>query len=157
MDNREKFWRFWRAYCKPLLIDPYLEEVDFQTKTRFATGFAGRVRKVSHVRGKQVQVGTVRAALGGVNTKIVLDIWIQPLHQPGSNNKYILPLQHMLKGFENKDPPQVKKLGVYPDLPDLLCKWGHRKGSSQQQQAVGDLKMIAFYYLLRVGEYNAPK
>ena len=32
-ENREKFWRFWRAYCKPLGIEPYLEEVDFQTKT----------------------------------------------------------------------------------------------------------------------------
>ena len=63
----------------------------------------------------------------------------------------------MLKGFENKDPPQVNKLAVHPEFPDWLCKWGHRKGSLPQQQAVGDLEMIAFYYLLRVGEYTAPK
>ena len=63
----------------------------------------------------------------------------------------------MLKGFENKDPPRVKKLAVHPDLPEWLCTWGHRKGSTRQQQAIGDLEMIAFYYLLRVGEYTAPK
>ena len=151
MGNRKRFWRFWRAYFKPLGIDPYLDELDFQTKTRVETGFAGRVRKDRHGRGKQVQVGTVRASLESVNTNIALDVGRQPLHQPGSNNKYILPLQHMLKGFENKDPPQVKKLGVYPDLPDWLCKWVNRKGSSPQQQAVGDLEIIAFYYLLRIG------
>ena len=85
--------------------------------------------KVSHVRGKQVQVGTVRAELGGVNAKISLRTGQQTLHQPGSNDKYILLLQHMLKEFENKDPPLVKKLAVNTDLPDWLCKWGNRKGS----------------------------
>ena len=66
-------WKFWRAYCKPLGIDSYLEEVDFQTKTRIATGFVGRLLKGSHGRGKQVQVVIVRTALKGVNAKIALD------------------------------------------------------------------------------------
>ena len=99
----------------------------------------------------------MRAALGGVNANIALDTRQQPLHQPGSNNKYILPLQHILKGFEKKYPPRVKKLAVHPDLTDWRCKWGHRKGSSPQKKAVGDLEMIAFYYILRVGGYTAPK
>ena len=50
--NREKFWRFWRAYFKPVGIYPYLEEVYLQTKTRVATVFSGRVCKGSHSRGK---------------------------------------------------------------------------------------------------------
>ena len=48
-------------------------------------------------------------------------------------------------------------MAVHPDLPEWLCNWGHRSGSTQQQKAVGDLEVIAFYYLLRVGEYTAPK
>ena len=115
------------------------------------------MQKLSHGREKQVKVETVRAALGGVNAKIVLDTGRQPLHQPGSNDKYIIPLQHMLKGFKNKYPQQVKKLAVHPIFLGWLCKWEHRKGSSPQQQTVGDLEMIAFYYFLRVGEYTAPK
>ena len=63
----------------------------------------------------------------------------------------------MLKGFENKDPPRVKKLAVHTNLPDWICKLVHRKGILPQYQAVGDLKMITFYYLLRVGGYTAQK
>ena len=57
----------------------------------------------------------------------------------------------MLKGFENKDAPLVKKLVVHPDLPYWLCKSVHIKESSPQQKYMGDLEMIAFYYILRVG------
>ena len=95
--------------------------------------------------------------LRGVNANIALDTGQEPLHQPWSNIKYILLIWHMLKGFDYKDPPRVNKLAVYPDLPDWLWKWGHGKGSSPQQQAVIDLVMIAFYYLLRVREYTASK
>ena len=77
--NRETFWGFYHAYCKPLGINPYLEEINLQTKTRVSKVFAGRVQKFSHDRGKQVQVGAVRAALGGVNAKIYLDTGRQPL------------------------------------------------------------------------------
>ena len=157
LGDRKNFLGFWRAYFKPLRIDPYLEEVDFQTKTRVATGFAGRVRKGSHGLEKQVQVGTVCAALRGINMKISLDTGRQPLHQPWSNDKYILPLQHMSKGFENKDPPQVKNIAVHSDLPDWLQKWVHRKGSLSRNQEMVDLEMVAFYYLLRVGGYTSPK
>ena len=121
-DNRETFWRFWREYFKSLGINPYWEEVDFQTKTRVATGFTGRVQKGSHGRGKQVQLRKVRASLGGVNANIALDTGQQPLHQPGSIDKYILPLKHMLKVFEHKDPSRVKNLAVHPDFTDWLCK-----------------------------------
>ena len=78
---REKFWRFWSYYCNPLGIDPYLEEVDFQTKTRVATRFEGRVQKGTQGRGKQVQYGKVRAALSGVNAKIALSTRQKILHQ----------------------------------------------------------------------------
>ena len=99
-----------------------MEEVNFQTKTRVAIGFAGWVQKDSNGHGKQVQVGTVRAALGVVNASIALDTAQKPLHEPESNNKYILPLQHMLQRFEKKDPPQVKKLAMHLHFPDYLCK-----------------------------------
>ena len=120
MANREKFWSFWRAYYKPLGIDPYLEGFDFQTKTKVTTGFVGCVRKVSHCRGKHVKDGTVCASLRGFNAKIDLDTGQQPLHQSRLNDKYILPLQHMLKGFEVKDPPRVKNLVVHPDFPGWI-------------------------------------
>ncbi|KAL7525436.1 hypothetical protein ACHAXR_001004, partial [Thalassiosira sp. AJA248-18] len=51
-------------------------------------------------------------------------------------------------------PATEKKLACHPDLPTFACLHAHRAGTSTYQQAVGDLTVIAFYYLLRVGEYT---
>ena len=119
---RERFWRHWCNYCGPLRIDPYLDEESFQEKIRTATG---RVRKSRYGHGRQVKTGSVRAALVGVNAKISLDTGCQPLHEDGAIEKYVFPIQHMLKGFEREDPPIVKKLAIHPDFPDWLCNWGN--------------------------------
>ena len=60
----------------------------------------------------------------------------------------------MLAGFKNFDPAVEQKLACHPDLPDFACDFGLREGATQQQEATGDLVLIAFYYLLRVGEYT---
>ncbi|KAL7523426.1 hypothetical protein ACHAXR_000173, partial [Thalassiosira sp. AJA248-18] len=114
--------------------------------------FGGRIRKGK--RGRPVGAAHVRAGLGGINTTIALDTGRQPLHQIDGEH-YIKPIQHMLAGFKNFDPATEKKLACHPDLPTFACMHGHREGSSPYQQAVGDLSLIAFYYLLRVGEYTS--
>ncbi len=43
------------------------------------------------------------------------------------------------------------------DVPKLLVKMGYGKLGSIQSQAVGDLSLIAFYYLLRIGEYTVKR
>ena len=60
----------------------------------------------------------------------------------------------MLAGFKNFDPATEKKLACHPDLPTTACMHAHRGRSNPQRQATGDLILIAFYYLLRVGEYT---
>ena len=97
----------------------------------------------------------VRAGLGGVNTTIALETGRQPLHQQDGKH-YIKPIQHMLTGFSNFDPATEKKLAVHPDLPAFAVKWAYnqKKEANYAQQATGDLVIIAFYYLLRVGEYT---
>ena len=114
--------------------------------------FGGRLRKGR--RGRAVSTGTVRAGLGGVGTTIALDTGRQPLQQLDGKH-YIKPIQHMLAGFGNFDPAVEKKLACHPDLPAFAVEWGNRKGTTPFQQAVGDLIVIAFYYLLRIGEYTA--
>jgi hypothetical protein len=47
-----------------------------------------------------------------------------------------------------------KKLPVEVDVPELLIRMGYGKSGSIQLQAVEDLSLIAFYYLLRIGEYT---
>jgi hypothetical protein len=60
----------------------------------------------------------------------------------------------MLDGYRKVDPPTRKKLPVQSDVVELLVDAAYHQGSKQGQQAVADLTMIAFYYLLRIGEYT---
>jgi hypothetical protein len=45
-------------------------------------------------------------------------------------------------------------LPVEADVLELLVKMGYGKDGTIQTQAIGDLSLIAFYYLLRIGEYT---
>ena len=60
----------------------------------------------------------------------------------------------MVEGFSKEDPPTMKKLPIEVDVPEYLVKHGRTAGASALSTAVGDLTLIAFYYLLRVGEYT---
>ena len=59
----------------------------------------------------------------------------------------------MLDGWRKEDPPTTKQLPVEADVPELLAERG-RTGDSEVDRAIGDLTLIAFYYLLRIGEYT---
>ena len=45
-------------------------------------------------------------------------------------------------------------LPIKADVPNLLVEIGYGKGGTAHAKAIGDLSMIAFYYLLRNGEYT---
>jgi hypothetical protein len=60
----------------------------------------------------------------------------------------------MLDGYRKVDPPTQKKLPVQLDVPELLVTTVYQPGTAEVQTATADLTMIAFYYLLRVGEYT---
>ena len=60
----------------------------------------------------------------------------------------------MLDGHRKVDLATRKKLPVQSDVPELLVETAYHQGTPQRQRATADLTMIAFYYLLRVGEYT---
>ena len=67
----------------------------------------------------------------------------------------LLPrLQQTYDGWRKEDPPTSKMLPVESDVPEWLVAGGTRHGATELDRAVGDLAMVAFYYLLRVGEYT---
>ena len=63
-------------------------------------------------------------------------------------------LQQTLDGWRKEDPATTKQLPVEADVPEFLVTIGRQVGATALEQAVGDLAMIAFYYLLRIGEYT---
>jgi hypothetical protein len=60
----------------------------------------------------------------------------------------------MYDGWRKKDPATTKQLPVEADVPELLADRGRGASATEQERAVGDLTLIAFYYLLRIGEYT---
>jgi hypothetical protein len=60
----------------------------------------------------------------------------------------------MLEGYSKADPPTRKMLPVEADVPKLLVEMGYGKEGTIHTQAIGDLSLIAFYYLLWIGEYT---
>jgi hypothetical protein len=52
------------------------------------------------------------------------------------------------------DPQIKKKIPVQADVPELLVKTAYTLGKTNKERAIADLTMIAFYYLLCIGEYT---
>ncbi len=151
--GRENCWERWAAFCAPLGVDPFLQGTPFLERICLLKGFAGRVRTGYYGRGKQVQAGSVSSAITSVGQTIALATNSNPTKIVGSE-KLLPHLQQMIDGFRKADPPTVKQLPVEVDVPELLVKHGLAPNASELDHAIGDLTMIAFYYLLRIGEYT---
>jgi hypothetical protein len=60
----------------------------------------------------------------------------------------------MIEGYNKQDPPTKEMLLVQANVPELLVEMGYGKSGLPHAQAIGDLSLIVFYYLLRIGEYT---
>ena len=149
-------WQNWCAYVKHMGVDPYLQQVPYATRVQCLTGFAARTRTGFYGYGRQVQSSTVTGAITAVGQTIALACNKNPTKILGSE-KFLPALQIMLDGYTKADPPTQKKLPVEVDVPELLVEMGYGKTGSTLSQAVGDLSLITFYYLLRIGEYTVKR
>ena len=151
--NRQSYWDHWNAYVHPLGMDAYLQDGMYTDRVRMLTGFAARVQQGSYGRGQRVQASTVSAAIMAVGQAIALACGNNPTKLMGTE-KLIPRLQQALDGWRKYDPPTKKQLPVEADVPELLVRWGSQPAATALEQAVGDLTMIAFFYLLQIGEYT---
>ncbi len=154
--NREKYWDRWISYVAPLGVDPYLQKTNHALAVRAITGFAARVRSGTYGRRRQVKVGTVNSAITAIGTEISLVTGVNPTKLAYSD-KLIPRLAQTFDGWRKDDPPTIKKLPVEADVPELLSHIGSRPTANELDRAIGDLSLIAFYYLLRVGEYTVKQ
>ena len=63
----------------------------------------------------------------------------------------------MLNGWAKADPPTQKQLPVEADVPEYMTSLGRLKTATKLDKAIGDLAIIAFYYLLRIGKYTSKR
>ena len=111
------------------------------------------MRRGCYGRGKRVQAATVSGAITAIGQEISLACEVNPTKISGSD-KLLPRLQQTYDGWRKEDPPTTKMLPVESDVPEWLVERGRERGSTELDRAVGDLVMVAFYYLLRIGEYT---
>ena len=71
-----------------------------------------------------------------------------------TTGKFVPRIGQMLEGWGKVDPLTEKMLPVEADVPEFLIAAARLKTATQKERAVGDLTMMAFCYLLRIGEYS---
>jgi hypothetical protein len=96
----------------------------------------------------------VSTALSAVNKTIALATNRNPFKVEGCKS-FIPRLQQTLDGWERGDPPTEKKIPVEIDVPEFLVQCGLQPGAKESVKALGDVTLIMFYYLLRIGEMTA--
>ena len=154
--ERRKYWAHWARYARNLDICPYLGEDDvaWNARVRALTGFASRVRTGYYGRGNTVGVQTVQVALRAVGKTCELERGTNPTYRaPG---RYIAQLEMQIEGYRRADPIPVPELAV----PVAVAEWfaaQAREATLAKAAAKGDLGVVAFFYLLRVGEYTSSR
>ena len=152
--TRIKYWNHWITYTGRFNKDKFLEGCTTQQQNIIVTAFAARVRTGYYGLGNQVKAKSVADALSAVAKTFELAGKPSPIHQ--AHETYTTPVARLMEGFRREDPPPVPQLAVPLSVPEHMVTTG-LASKCTKTQAIGDLATIAFYYLLRVGEYTKPR
>ena len=136
-------------------MDPHMRTLSDVEQVQLLCAFAAKVRSGAYGRGRRVRAATVQVALRAIGAAFELDGKRNPTYNPYTQHRcYWKRLSQQIEGFRREDPPSRAQLAVPVDVPHLLQAQAAAAPSDPKQQAVGFLGNIAFYYLLRVGEYT---
>ena len=149
--TRERYWRHWKNFL-PTSIDPYLQNLDAPERILVIQAFARRVREGVFGRGRQIKAGSVQTAIGSVAKTIELAGCPNPIHRPGTTN-YHVAIALQIEAYRRNDPAVSKQAAVPIAIPDHIYQ-STRTTMDRRQKATGELALIAFFFLLRVGEYT---
>ena len=152
--DRQKYWKHWCDYCRHIRVRPDLKQVSILQTIIATTAFGARVRSGHYGNGKTVTVQTVSKALAAISKTMELAGATSPLYK--TPNVFHLPIQRLLEGLRRVDPPAVPQLAIPATVPHT-CFHKHKNSSNSTHRRTADLCIVAFYYLLRVGEYTPPR
>ena len=153
--ERQRYWKHWTTFVKLFDgVDALLTDVPTDERIELLTAFAERVRDGGCGNGARVRAGTVQVALCAIGKTFEMDGRPNPTYR--CDGKYWLQLERLLEGYRRQDPPAQHKLAVPVSLVEFLTDMG-AAAVSPKVQAICDMSAIAFYYLLRVGEYTSHR
>jgi hypothetical protein len=153
--ERARNWQAWLEHCSDWRVDPYMQELDKPRQQEVLLSFAVRIREGYFGKGSQVGTKTVETGLRHVAQQGILAGYPDPRRSYGSK-ELDLPFQRLLRTFRTEDPAPQPRLAL-PVATIRRLQQDYAGDPSPRSQAVADLAVVAFYFLLRVGEYTMPK
>ncbi|KAG7353946.1 hypothetical protein IV203_003302 [Nitzschia inconspicua] len=151
--ERFRFWTHWQNFLQNTfpMHQPILSNYPLPTRLALLGAFAAFIRAGQHQpANKQVSAQTVLLALCAISQTHMLDGQPDPLADE-KGQRHIL-LRRQIENYRRHDPPPKRKLA----LPNIAIEYLNvtRADNNPRYQAIHDLCTIAWFYLLRVGEYT---
>jgi hypothetical protein len=156
VQTRQRDWRIWTTYCADNgYNDPFLQNQQATERLQVLLGFAARCRSGVWGRGRQIRADTVAVSVRHIGQTYELAGYPDPRKpERGGPDMHIAftRLYHAYRGADPASEPQLAlPLKVFLDIVE------HEGASADPlEQAISDFVTIAFYFLLRVGEYTCP-
>jgi hypothetical protein len=155
VDARTRAWKWWCNYTTANgYIDPFLQSQPPSAQLHVLLAFASKVRTGQLGKGRQVKVGTVTGTVRLVGQTFELAGHLDPRKPPASKELH-LALSRLFDTYKHADPATQSQIALPVALfEDIMATEG--ASTLPNVQATADLAIIAFYFLLRVGEYTKP-
>ncbi len=145
---------WWQQYCTDCGTDPWLRDTTPAIRSQLLLGFSDWTRTGFFGKGRQVGAQTVKKALRHVAQPFVLEGYPDP-RRVGSD--VALPFtHHLLKSFCVRDLAPTPQVALPVHALDLAAAARNDPNTSPHAAATAHLIVMAFYFLLRVGEYTLP-
>jgi integrase len=149
-----KNWDYWLEFCSEARRDPYLLQCTKPVQQQLLIGFAARIRRGYYGRGLKVQAQTPETSLRHVAQTLVLAGYPDPRRSYGSKD-LDLPFSRLLRSYKTDDPAPKPQLAL--PVRAIQCAVTHyTEIGTPIACAIADLLTIAFFFLLRPGEYTMP-
>jgi hypothetical protein len=146
-------WRWWSQYCVECGVDPWLCRTSSAVRSQLLLGFAARTCTGFFGKGRQVGAQTVEKALRHVAQAFVLEGYDDPRRASASSD-LALPFAHLLKSYKDHDPAPKPQVALPVHAIDRAAAARNDPSATAWDQATACLIVVAFYFLLRVGEYT---
>ena len=151
---RETAWTNWSNHACLCQIDPWMRCFNKALRQTHFVAFAARVRTGIFGRAKPVGSQQVEKVMRHVAQTLML-VGCNDPHRTCGSKELDLPFRHLLKIHKEQDPapkPQLTLLVKTIEQARARCQ----ATQPARTQATAELVIIAFFFLLRVGECTMP-
>jgi hypothetical protein len=149
---RATHWHNWSAWCSCFNFNKFLLGTPREQHAHMIMAFAARVRSVAFGNGKQVGCQSVATALRHVSQTLVLASYGDPRREIYCP-ELSLAFTRLDNSYRTEDPAPKPQLALPISVIEDVMK-NEDASLDPKDQALADLVVLAFFFLLRVGEYT---